>query len=69
MSNEYQPYGDNFIPVITSDGIHTADNPFCWDDTCPCHDDQDAIALVNTAYQDGLVSADDATRIVHGRTI
>ena len=64
-----QNYGDNFIPVIPTDAIeHTADHPFCWDETCYCHENEENIAQVNEAYQEGRISADDATRIVRGQT-
>jgi hypothetical protein len=49
--------------------IHTPENPFCDDMTCPCHDDTDAINDLNDAYQGGLVSREDADRIYRGRTI
>lgn len=63
-------FGDNFTPIIFVDYLeHTADRPFCWDATCPCHDDQDAIAEVHQAHQDGLLTAENATRIVLGQTI
>jgi len=60
-------YGDNFIPVVPVDtAIHTPEHPFCEDASCPCHDDPDAIAMVNEAYQDGLITADHASDIVKG---
>lgn len=63
-----QHYGDNFIPIIPVDqAMHTPETPFCVDLACPCHDDPAAIALVNQAYQDGLITADHATDIVSGR--
>jgi hypothetical protein len=66
-----EEYGDNFIPVIPSDYMeHTLDLlPFCWDSTCPCHEDPDAIAEIHQAYQDGLITTNDATRMVEGRTV
>ena len=64
-----QNYGDNFIPVIPTDAIeHTADHPCCWDETCGCHDEPEIIGYVNQAYQEGRISAEDATRIVRGQT-
>ena len=69
MSTYPEHYGDNFIPIIPGRAIHTKENPFCWDKTCPCHEDQDAIRKVDQAYQDGLITAADATRIVQGRTL
>jgi hypothetical protein len=63
-----QAYGDNFIPVIPVDyKEHTARDPFCWNETCPCHEDEDAIAAVNQAVQDGLMTPDEATDFVKGR--
>ena len=63
-------FGDNLILVVPVPYLdHTPDRPFCWDATCPCHEDQEAIAEVYHAYQDGLVSAVDAARIVQGRTV
>jgi hypothetical protein len=66
-----QQYGDNFIPVIpTLDPIiHTPDRPFCYDPTCPDKEDQALIGELANAYQDGLVSADDAGLIHQGKTV
>lgn len=63
-----QPYGDNFIPIIPVDQvIHTPENPFCGDPTCPCKENNAAIGEVDQAYQDGLITAEHATDIVMGR--
>ncbi len=72
--NPYQPLDDDeeytVVPVIPVDyEVHTPERPFCDDPTCSCHDDPDAINEVNEDYQDGLLSAEDATRIVQGKTI
>ncbi len=70
MSTYPEHYGDNFIPIIHGASLeHTPDTPFCWDAKCPCHEDQDAIRKVDQAYQGGLITAADATRIIQGRTI
>ena len=40
---------DNFAYVIVVEAdeiLHTPDHPFCWNSTCTCHDDQEAIAEV-----------------------
>ncbi len=69
-SADPEHFGDNFIPIIQVDYLeHTVDRPFCQDETCPCHEDQDAIAAVNQAYVDGLIAAEDATRIIQGYTV
>ncbi len=63
-------YGDNFIVVVPNNQpIHTADSPFCWDETCPCHDDSDAIASINDAITEGIITSDDAIRIIKGQTV
>ncbi len=43
-----EPYADNFIPVVPVDSEleHTDFYPFCPDQKCPCHDDDEAIAAV-----------------------
>jgi len=63
-----EPYGDNFIPVVPSSlPIHTDQHPHCSNRDCPCYDDLKAD--LSQQYQDGLVSPDDATRILEGRQI
>lgn len=63
-----QHYGDNFIPVILVDNaIHTKERPNCSDRDCPCYDDLKA--ELQQHYQDGIITADDATRILDGRQI
>ena len=67
---DIQPYGDNFIPVVPVDyKEHTPENPFCWDESCPCHEDEEAIANVNPAVQDGLITPSEATDFVRGKLI
>ena len=64
-------YGDNFIPVIPieeGEMIHTAEHPFCSNPDCFCHEDEEEIAVVNGYYQDGLVTPQEATDIVAGKT-
>lgn len=61
-------YGENFIPVIYVDHlIHTKAYPFCWDITCPCHQDLEALAQVAQAHEDGLCTTEEAKRIMAGR--
>ncbi len=56
------------VPVIPVDYIeHSADHPFCFNPPCPCHEDMNNIALVTTAYQEGLVTSSEASRIAKGR--
>lgn len=61
---------DNFAYVVPVDEIlHTANNPFCWDTTCPCHEEQDTIATVAKHVQDGLFTPQEATDFVNGKTL
>jgi len=68
-----QHYGDNFIPVIPvipdTIHIHTKEHPFCGDSTCICYEDPENITDLSQAIKDGLITADDATRIIKGETV
>jgi len=65
-----EPYADNFIPVVPVDYIeHTEESPFCWNESCPCHEDKEEIAKVNQAIQDGLLIPEEATDFVKGRSL
>ncbi len=68
--HEVRPCADNFIPVIPVDyEEHTDEKPFCWNNGCDCHEDREAIAQVNQYVQDGLLTANEATDFVNGKTI
>jgi hypothetical protein len=59
-----QPFADNFIPAIPTDyATHTEQHPNCSDRYDTLKDE------LQQYCQDGLVSADDATRILEGRQI
>ena len=65
-----KPYGDNFIPVIPVDYVeHTKENPFCYNDSCPCHEDEEQIAKVDEAVQNGLMTPEEASDFVRGKLI
>ena len=56
------------VPAIPVDyQYHTEEHPECFEPDCDCH--QKRIADLTQAYQDGLVSAQDATRIAQGKTV
>lgn len=70
MQGTLQPYGDNFIPVIPEGTpVPIPDHPFCGDPTCLCYEDRDAVTGLAQAISDGLITPDDATRIVQGKTV
>ena len=62
-------FADNFIPVISSDVLHSPEQPFCYDNTCACHEDESLIAEVAAFVQDGLLTPDEATDFVKGKGI
>ena len=62
-------FADNFIPVISSDVLHSPEQPFCYDETCGCHEDEMLIAEVAVLVQDGLMTPEEATDFVNGKTI
>lgn len=54
------------IPIPYENGdelIHSSESPFCDDLGCPCHEDGEAIAQVQTWVTDGLITTEDAARI------
>lgn len=59
-------------PIIVSvdEIFHTDDSPFCWvDRTCPCHEDQALIAQVSEAVNNGLLTQEEASRLVAGQQV
>ncbi len=66
-----EQFGDNVISVIRMEDPmeHTPRKPFCWDETCPCHEDQDAIAQVAQCVLEGIMTPEEATNFVRGRGI
>ena len=50
--------------------LHTQQHPFCsTDPTCPCHGDPELLSDVAQAVEQGLLTADEATRVVLGKTL
>lgn len=63
-------FQENFkIVVPVEEVLHTSEKPFCnqtlYPD-CPCREDQTNIQEINTYLQEGLLTPDEATRIVKG---
>ncbi len=48
--------------------IHTVDHPFCFDPACSCHENQEAINLVNSWVEQGLITQAEATLYISGKT-
>jgi len=73
-SNQSEPPQDGddeeytVVPVIPVDyQYHTDAHPERFELDCDCH--QERIADLMQAYQDGLVSAEDATLIAQGKIV
>lgn len=61
---------DSFLYIVpVDDAEHPFEKPFCWDQTCDCHEDDVAIAIVAQQVQDGLFTPQEATDFVKGRGI
>ncbi len=59
-----------YIVLMEDPILHTDDQPFCFcDPDCPCHEDQAAIQTVNMWVQQGLMTQDEATSYILGRTV
>ena len=71
MSETIRPYANNFVPVIPVDyREHTDEHPFCVaNPTCPCHEDPELIAPIAQAVQDGLMTPEEATDYILGKTL
>jgi hypothetical protein len=65
------PVPDNFADVIPVEDEmeHTDLYPFCPDTTCYCHEDDEAIAAIYQAFQDDLLTPEEATDFVLGRLL
>jgi hypothetical protein len=61
--------GQNMPVVPTTQLLHTKEHPFCGDPTCPCSEDTNALTELDQAIRDGLITPDDATRILQGKTV
>jgi hypothetical protein len=62
---------ENELPVIPVDyKLHTDEHPFCpTDPSCPCHEDNTLIAPIAQAVTDGLMTSNEATDYVMGKSL
>ncbi len=58
-----------FVVPMEDTILHTDAYPFCSDPACPCHEDQELIMEVAQAVENGLLTAEEATHLVQGKTI
>ena len=68
---EHEMQQQDPIVIPMEDGIiHTKDSPFCSvDPACPCHEDSELLSDVARAVEQGLLTPDEATRVVMGKTV
>jgi hypothetical protein len=61
---------DRPITILVEDDIlHTQESPFCDHPTCPCHDEGELLSEVALAMDQGLLTLDEATRVIMGITV
>jgi hypothetical protein len=61
---------DNFAYLVPVEyELHTPETPYCYDQTCPCHEDQDGITLVAQYVEGGLLTPQEASDYVGGQTV
>jgi hypothetical protein len=70
MSGNSQPQDVYEVwPEMDAQAVHTPEHPFCFDMTCYCHSNQEAIEQTARDVADGLLSVEDADRVYRGRTV
>ncbi len=70
-THDLKPYGDNVIlvvPVPAETMLHSEDKPFCYNSTCPCHQDRASRREVYRYVLQGLMSREDARLFLAGKT-
>lgn len=65
IAGEYTVWPDASLPAYSEHADHT----FCYDMSCPCHENLENINQLGDAVSDGLASTGDADRIYRGRTV
>ncbi len=56
-------------PARTDTTVHTIDHPFCYDPKCACHANQEAIERVQQWVAEGLMTPEEASEYIAGRTL
>ncbi len=57
------------VPMEEDALLHTQEHPFCSDPSCPCKEDSELLSDVAQAVEQGLLTPDEATRVVLGQTL
>jgi len=56
-------------PERSDPTVHTIDHPFCYDPTCTCRANQEALQAVRQWVSDGLLTEVEASAYIAGRTL
>jgi hypothetical protein len=56
-------------PARADTTVHTLNHPFCYDPACSCHSNQEAREHVRQWVHDGLMTEDEASNYLAGRTL
>ena len=67
MANHHQQRP--LIVLMEDEIIHTNDHPFCGDPTCGCSEDPELIDEVHQAVEQGLITPEEATLLIQGKTL
>lgn len=65
----HDAHSQPIVIPMEDDLIHTSETPFCSDPTCPCKEDPDLLADVAQQVESGLLTPDEATRLVTGQQV
>ncbi len=67
---KHHEHHETIVILMEDPIIHTQQNPFCSiDPNCPCHDDPELIAEVTQEVEQGLLTPDEATRLIMGQQV
>ena len=58
-----------FLVLMEDPILHTTEPPFCGDPTCGCHEDLALISEAHDTVKQGLITPEEATLIVQGKTL
>ncbi len=67
MANHQQQHP--LLVLMEDEIINTDDHPFCGDPTCGCCEDPELIAEVHQAVEQGLMTQEEATLLIQGKTL
>lgn len=58
-----------YTGVFNADSAHTDESPWCSDMGCYCHEDTGSMDQAQDYIDDGLLTAQEADNLYHGRTV